>query len=141
MPGIIRHAMEYVARFAEWRNLPLVLNVSWGMGNEPGERAVIDSIVNAFVVAHPGIVFAISAGNDGPGLSTVGLPGSADLAVSVGAALPGIYVPLEEDGAPPVAGDFVGSFSGRGGGVREAHGVCAGGGLSARAPFVPGDHD
>src|SRR5947208_5554561 len=115
MTGSIQHAMEYASRFAEQRNLPLVLNLSWGIGNEPGERAVIDSIVNAFVIAHPGIVFTISAGNDGPGLSTVGLPGSADLAVSVGAALPGIYVPLEQDGAPPVAGDFVGSFSGRGG--------------------------
>ena len=115
MTGSIQHAMEYASRFAEQRNLPLVLNLSWGIGNEPGGRAVIDSIVDAFVIAHPGIVFAISAGNDGPGLSTVGLPGSADLAVSVGAALPGIYVPLEEDGAPPVAGDFVGSFSGRGG--------------------------
>src|SRR5207247_2082122 len=39
----------------------------------------------------------------------------AVLGVSVGAALPGIYVPLEQDGAPPMAGDFVGSFSGRGG--------------------------
>ena len=115
MTGSIQHAMEYAARFAEQRNLPLVLNLSWGIGNEPGERAVIDSIVNAFVIAHPGVVFAISAGNDGPGLATVGLPGSADLAVSVGAALPGIYVPLEEDGAPPAASDFVGSFSGRGG--------------------------
>src|SRR5213079_2175926 len=115
MTGSIQHAMTYAARFAEQRNLPLVLNLSWGIGNEPGERAVMDSIVNAFVVAHPGIVFAISAGNDGPGLSTVGLPGSADLALSVGAALPGIYVPLEEDGARPAASDFVGSFSGRGG--------------------------
>jgi tripeptidyl-peptidase II len=115
MTGSIQHAMEYAARFAEQRNLPLVVNLSWGIGNEPGERAVIDSIVNAFLVAHPGVLFAISAGNDGPGLSTVGLPGSADLALSVGAALPGIYLPLEEDGAPPAASDFVGSFSGRGG--------------------------
>ncbi|PYO99104.1 MAG: hypothetical protein DMD60_02470 [Gemmatimonadetes bacterium] len=115
MTGSIQHAMDYAARFAEQRNLPLVLNLSWGIGNEPGERAVMDSIVNAFVIAHPGVVFAISAGNDGPGLSTVGLPGSADLALSIGAALPGIYVPLEEDGARPATTDFVSSFSGRGG--------------------------
>src|SRR3989475_3795753 len=102
--------------------------------NEPGERAVIDSIVNAFLVAHPEVVFTISAGNDGPGLSTVGLPGSADLAVSVGAALPGIYVPLEQDGAPPVAGDFAGPFRRPGGGVREAPRLAPGGGLSALPP-------
>lgn len=115
MTGSIRNAMEYAARFAEQRNLPLVLNLSWGIGNEPGERAVMDSIVDAFLAAHPGVVLVISAGNDGPGVSTVGLPGSADLALTVGAVLPGIYVPLVEDGAGPAATDFVESFSGRGG--------------------------
>src|SRR5207244_3186733 len=62
-----------------------------------------------------GLKSAIGAAAAGPGRSTGGLPGSAAFAVSVGAALRGIYVPLEQDGAPPVAGDFVGSFSGRGG--------------------------
>src|SRR5438093_1182788 len=113
--GSMRNAMEYAARFAEQRSLPLVLNLSWGIGNEPGPRAVMDSMVDAFVTAHPGVVVVISAGNDGPGLSTVGLPGSADLALTVGAVLPGIYVPLVEDGAPPAQTDFVESFSGRGG--------------------------
>ena len=113
--GSMRNAMEYAARFAEQRSLPLVLNLSWGIGNEPGPRAVMDSMVDAFLTAHPGVVVVISAGNDGPGLSTVGLPGSADLALTVGAVLPGIYVPLVEDGAPPAQTDFVESFSGRGG--------------------------
>src|SRR2546429_3985248 len=135
MTGSIQHAMEYAARYAEQRHLPLVLNLSWGIGNEPGERAVIDSIVNAFLVTHPEVVFTISAGNDGPGLSTVGLPGSADLAVSVGAALPGIYVPLEQDGAPPVAGDFVGSFNRPGGRVGKPHPVAPGGALSTVSSF------
>ncbi len=115
MTGSIQRAMEYAARFAERRNLPLVLNLSFGVGNAPDERAVIDSIVDAFLVAHPTVVFTISAGNDGPALSTVGLPGSADLALSVGAALPGIYVPLVAEGAGPAADDFVESFSARGG--------------------------
>src|SRR3989442_1591290 len=35
MTGSIQHAMEYAARYAEQRHLPLVLNLSWGIGNEP----------------------------------------------------------------------------------------------------------
>ena len=85
--GSMQRAMEYAARYAEQRNLPLVLNLSFGVGNEVEGRAVIDSIVDAFLVAHPAVVFTISAGNDGPGLSTVGFPGSADLALSIGAVL------------------------------------------------------
>src|SRR5205807_2164181 len=38
MTGSIQHAMEYAARYAEQRHLPLVLNLSWGIGNEPGGR-------------------------------------------------------------------------------------------------------
>src|SRR5256885_15177922 len=88
--GSMVRAMEYAARFAAQRNLPLVLNMSFGVGNEQEGRAVIDSLVNVFLTAHPDVVFAISAGNDGPGLSTMGFPGSADLALSVGALYPGV---------------------------------------------------
>src|SRR5213593_5150756 len=67
--GSMVRAMEYAARFATQRSLPLVLNMSFGVGNEQEGRAVIDSLVNVFLTAHPDVVFAISAGNDGPGLS------------------------------------------------------------------------
>ncbi len=84
-------AMDYAARFAQQRNLPLVLNLSFGVGNEHEGRAVMDSLVDAFLASHEGVVMAISAGNDGPGLSTMGFPGSADLALSVGATYPGVF--------------------------------------------------
>src|SRR5439155_1297526 len=102
--GSMERAMIYAARFAEQRGLPLVLNLRFGVGNERGGRAVIDSIVNAFLERHPTVVFAISAGNDGPGLSTMGFPGSADLALSVGAVFPGAFARPAQGGAPP-AGD------------------------------------
>jgi hypothetical protein len=89
--GSMMRAMDYAARYAAQRNMPLVLNLSFGVGNEHEGRAVIDSIVDAFLLAHPDAVFTISAGNDGPGLSTVGFPGSADLALSVGATYPGVF--------------------------------------------------
>jgi hypothetical protein len=107
-------AIDYAARFAAQRNMPLVLNLSFGVGNEHEGRAVIDSIVDAFLLAHPDVVFSISAGNDGPGLSTLGFPGSADLALSVGASYPGVFTQPPQPGVRP-ARDVLGSFSSRGG--------------------------
>jgi subtilisin family serine protease len=112
--GSMLRAMDYAARFAEQRNLPLVLNLSFGIGNEHEGRAVIDSLIDGFLAAHPGAVFAISAGNDGPGLSTLGFPGSADLALSVGAVYPGVFARAPASGVPP-ARDVLGWFSSRGG--------------------------
>jgi subtilisin family serine protease len=107
-------AIDYAARYAAQRGLPLVLNMSFGVGNEHEGRAVIDSIVDAFLLAHPDVVFAIAAGNDGPGLSTLGFPGSAHLALSVGASFPGVFARPPQPGVPP-ARDVLGWFSSRGG--------------------------
>lgn len=112
--GSMQRAMAYAARFAEARGLPLVLNLSFGLGNEFEGRAAIDSIINAFLIAHPTVVFAISAGNDGPGLSTVGFPASADLALSTGAVLPGAFA-RSPYAAGPRARDVIGWWSSRGG--------------------------
>jgi subtilisin family serine protease len=89
--GSMIRAMEYAARFAAERRLPLVLNMSFGIGNEVEGAATMDSLVEAFLLRHPDVVFAISAGNDGPGTSTIGLPASADLALAVGAVYPGAF--------------------------------------------------
>ena len=112
--GSMMRAIDYAARYAAQRNLPLVLNMSFGVGNEHEGRAVIDSIVDAFLLTHPEAVFTISAGNDGPGLSTVGFPGSADLALSVGASYPGVFAAAPQPGVP-AARDVLGWFSSRGG--------------------------
>jgi tripeptidyl-peptidase II len=111
--GSIQRAMQYAARFATERGLPLVLNLSFGVGNEQEGHAAIDSIVNAFLLAHPTVVLAVSAGNDGPGLSTVSFPGSADLALSVGALEPGAFTRTPQAGPPPP--DRMGWWSSRGG--------------------------
>ena len=111
-------AIDYAARYAAARNMPLVINMSFGVGNEHEGRAVIDSIVDAFLIGHPDAVFAIAAGNDGPGLSTLGFPGSADLALSVGATFPGVFARPPQPGVPP-ARDVLGWFSSRGGEVAK----------------------
>ena len=99
--GSMLRGMDYAIRFAEARHLPLVLNLSFGVGNELEGQARIDGIVDSVLAEHPDIVLAISAGNDGPGLSTMGFPGSASRAISVGATLPGSFLRRDPTAASP----------------------------------------
>ena len=136
--GSMQRAMAYAARYAEQRNMPLVLNLSFGVGNEREGHAVIDSIVNAFLVAHPAVVFTISAGNDGPGLSTLGFPGSADLALSVGASYPGAFARPVQPGTAP-APDVMGWWSSRGAEVAKPDLVAPGVAFSSVPRWNTGD--
>jgi tripeptidyl-peptidase-2 len=110
--GSMITAMEYAARFAADRDLPLVMNMSFGVGNEQPGAAAMDSLVNAFLLAHPDVVFAISAGNDGPGSETMGLPASAEFALTVGSVYPGAFAPFQFGAESP---DVLGWWSSRGG--------------------------
>jgi len=103
-------AMDYAIRFARQRNLPLVLNLSFGVGNEAEGEARIDAIVDSVLAANPDVVFVTSAGNDGPGLSTQGFPATARRPISVGATWPAAF-----SGEPAPDGDVIAFFSSRGG--------------------------
>jgi len=117
--GSMARAMEYAAEFAARRAMPLILNLSFGVGNEDGRiQPAIDSIIDAFALRHPDAVFVISAGNDGPGLSTVGFPGSADFALSTCALFPGVFAQAPSAAVPPVD-DVLGWWSARGGAFQK----------------------
>jgi tripeptidyl-peptidase-2 len=92
-----------------------VLNLSFGVGNEIEGTARIDALVDSVLAANPSLVFTISAGNDGPGLSTMGLPGSAKRAISVGATFPASFL-APGSGARE---DQMAYFSSRGGEVAK----------------------
>jgi subtilisin family serine protease len=111
--GAMLRALDYAVRFAESRRLPLVLNLSFGVGNEVEGQARIDRLVDSVLARHPTVVMTISAGNDGPGLSTIGFPGSAVRPISVGATLPGGFLPPTSTGA--TSPDMLAYFSARGG--------------------------
>ncbi|HEV8124372.1 MAG TPA: S8 family serine peptidase [Gemmatimonadales bacterium] len=108
--GSMIKALDYAIRFAADRQLPLVANLSFGVGNEIEGTALIDRMLDSVLTLHPELVVAISAGNDGPGLSTLSFPGSVRRALTVGAILPG-------DPREPAAtrGEPVAYFSARGG--------------------------
>jgi subtilisin family serine protease len=121
--GSMIRALEYAVRFARARNLPLVVNLSFGVGNEIEGTARIDVLVDSVLAANPDVVMTISAGNEGPGLSTLGFPASAANAIAVGALFPGVF--LAAPGGPPPA-DALADFSSRGGEVAGPHFVTPG---------------
>lgn len=87
--GSVLAAMDYAIRFAAARSMPLVLNMSFGVGNAREGAARLDQLIDSVLIAHPEVIFVTSAGNDGPGISTMGFPGSARRAITVGATEPG----------------------------------------------------
>ncbi|MFJ6655243.1 S8 family peptidase [Streptomyces sp. NPDC091377] len=60
-----------------------IVNMSLG-GTDGPEIDPLEAAVNR-LTAEKGVLFAIAAGNDGPGAETVGSPGSAEAALTVGA--------------------------------------------------------
>jgi subtilisin family serine protease len=111
--GSVMAALDYAIRFAAVRGLPLVLNMSFGVGNEREGASRLDAMLDSVLAAHPEIVFVTSAGNDGPGLSTVDFPGSARRAITVGATEPWVLSAGAKTGRP--APDALLFFSSRGG--------------------------
>ena len=102
--GSMLAAIGHAIAFAAERKQPLVVNLSFGVGNEREGGARIDALIDSVLQVNPALVFTISAGNDGPGLSTVGFPGSASRAISVGATFPSAFI-ASPSGAPvPGAG-------------------------------------
>lgn len=133
--GAMVAAADYAIRFAAERHMPLVLNLSFGVGNEIEGRALIDAAVDSILEANPDVVWVISAGNEGPGLSTVGFPGSARRALTVGATIPLPFL----QGAEPGASEPIAFFSGRGGEVAKPEVVAPGVAYSTVPAWKTGD--
>lgn len=110
--GAMLRALDYAIRFAVDRRLPLVVNLSFGVGNESEGAARIDHAVDSILAAHPDVVLAVSAGNDGPGLSTIGFPASVSRGITVGATLPAAFLTGTPAGGSPSP---IAPFSARGG--------------------------
>lgn len=110
--GSLLQAIRFAVAAAGERGMPLVLNLSFGVGNQREGTALLDALVDSVLRANPGLVMTVAAGNDGPGLSTLGFPASATRVLSVGATTPLVFRGLGPGSSIP---DPVAHFSSRGG--------------------------
>ena len=81
----MKKAYEYAVEFGEKYGLPVVVNMSFGISSVQEGDDAMGGWLNDLLAENPGFFVCTSAGNEGPGLSTVGLPATAFSVISSGA--------------------------------------------------------
>ncbi|TFG48237.1 MAG: hypothetical protein E4H38_06810, partial [Gemmatimonadales bacterium] len=134
--GSMKKAYEYAASFEEKYGIPVVVNMSFGIASvEEGDDAM-GGWLNELLAEHPTLYVCTSAGNEGPGLSTIGLPATAYSLISSGAYLsPATGKDLYNAG---LARATLFNFSSRGGETCKPDIVSPGSALSTVPGYVDG---
>ncbi len=135
--GSMQRAFLYASELAKSQPKPVVVNMSFGIGNELEGQSAMDKWLDSLLTATPNLTVCVSAGNDGPGLSSIGLPSSSDRIVSSGAALP-------DDAARDLYNQYLThpvlfDFSSRGGELAKPDLVSPGTAVSTVPDYVGGD--
>ncbi len=120
----MKKAFEYAGEWTVEHGDFVVINLSYGIGSEMEASHDIDKFVDDVLARYPRLALATSAGNSGPGLSTVGTPAGATLGFSTAAL-------LTTGNAKDLYGVKLGrdrlfSFSSRGGELDKPDGVAPG---------------
>ena len=132
--GSMSKAVAYASRWAREHDVPVVMNLSYGIGSEIEGRADMDVDLDKALRANRLLLASVSAGNDGPGLSTVGTPAAARLAWTAGALLEPVNAEALWGGK--IGGPKVFGFSSRGGELDKPDGLTPGVAFSTVPPFL-----
>mgnify|MGYP000303648009 CR=1 FL=1 len=134
--GTMEAAYNYAAELADSLALvgrPVVVNMSFGIGSSYEGKAKMEEMIDDIIAKHSNLYVVTSAGNEGPGLSSVGIPAAAALPISVGAALPR-GIARDAYGAA-IEQDILWNFSSRGGEVDKPDVVAPGTAISTVPRF------
>ncbi len=86
-PSSMRKAIQYASDWAKDYKVPVVINLSYGIGSAWEGKADIDKVLDEALEDNPLLVASVAGGNDGPGISTIGTPGASARAWTAGALL------------------------------------------------------
>ncbi len=111
----MKKAIDFANKISKDKKVPCVINMSYGIGSVIEGDAEIEKYLNQVLTENPYLYFFTSNGNEGPGLSTAGIPAASPFVFSSGAVL------AEEVGknnyGTVINRDIILHFSSRGGEV------------------------
>ncbi|MDY0111052.1 MAG: S8 family serine peptidase [Candidatus Krumholzibacteria bacterium] len=131
----MQKAFEFAADFGKRWGLPVVVNMSFGVASVDEGKDAMGGWLDELLAERPDFYVCTSAGNEGPGLSTVGLPATSESVIAVGAYLSPATAQDLYDANLPRATLF--AFSSRGGETPKPDVIAPGSALST----VPGHLD
>jgi len=137
-PGSMLEAWRYAVRKAKELEMPLVIQMSYGVGSENEGDAVAERLIDELLADNPGVAATVSAGNDGPGLSTIGLPAAAKEVLSIAAVE--VRTTAKIVYGVDLPADRMFYFSSRGGELAKPDLSCPGFAASS-VPLWTGGHD
>lgn len=133
-----RRALEYGIEYAEEHDVPVIFNLSYGVGSDPVARNDADRVLEEIIAGSEGQVLLLtSMGNSGPGINSVGAPAGAAGLFTVGAML-NRGTARDAFGAD-IPADQVSSYSSRGGLADKPDVIAPGTSCSTVPPFETHD--
>ena len=132
----MKKAYEHAVEFGERYGLPVVVNMSFGISSVEEDDDAIGGWLDELLAENPGFYVCTSNGNEGPGLSTSGIPATSHSVIAAGAYLSREAARELYQADLPVNTLF--AFSSRGGEAPKPDIVAPGTALSTVPGFVDG---
>lgn len=133
----MKKAYLYADKISKERKEPCIINMSFGIGSEIEGQSDIEIFIDELVKNNPYLYIATSNGNEGPGISTSGMPSASHSIFSSGAVL------SQEVGndlyGTTLDKDIILHFSSRGGEASKPDVVSPGACVSTVPNFSRGD--
>lgn len=123
-PGSMLSAWRYAVEKAKELNMPLVIQMSYGVGAEDEGMSKAEELIDQLLTDNPEVCATVSNGNEGPQISTAGLPSCASNVLSIGAVL--AKSTAKDLYGATLTQDELFSFSSRGGEYNKPDFVCPG---------------
>jgi subtilisin family serine protease len=127
----MKKAYLYADKISKEAKVPVIINMSFGIGSEIEGQAEMETFLENLTKENPYLYICLGSGNEGPGISTPGLPSASYAVFSSGAVLTqGVGRDLY---GATLNRDIILYFSSRGGEVSKPD-VCSPGACTSTVP-------